>query len=385
MSPSLSVQDAGFLALALLFNTFTAPAVKLTQNPSGGYDYNKYCIYFIAEMIKLSVAGGWSIWKYQTDREMQRVMRVTQRDILQYAIPGFVFFAQNNLSFVALQHMSNAAFQLLLNMRIVAVALLTVTVLGKSLNKVKWFAIVLLTNGAVQYQLSDCSAGGGALKTSAEGLAVMAVIIVCAAGGNVATQLVMQTSMDQPLMFQNSILYSWGVLLNGFNWWRSVMVSSADAAAVPWFGNLTSSALFLCLFSAVYGLSISVILKRFGSLTRTFISTVAIVFNAVLDWLFFGESLGALEVTTFLTIFAAIFLFTILGDEWDKAERARNELAASLEPPLLKGEAGALSSSGGGSSTSSSSSSSAEGGGTAAAVEDGVDTSEASSPLIRRD
>ena len=37
-----------------------------------------------------------------------------------------MFFAQNNLSFLALQHMSNSAFQLLLNMRIVAVALLTV-------------------------------------------------------------------------------------------------------------------------------------------------------------------------------------------------------------------------------------------------------------------
>jgi len=63
----------------------------------------------------------------------------------------------------------------------------------------------------------------------------------------------------------------------------------------------------------VYGLSISVILKRFGSLTRTFISTVAIVLNAVLDTMFFGESLSVLELTTFLTIFAAIFLFTILG------------------------------------------------------------------------
>jgi len=46
--------------------------------------------------------------------------------VCRYAIPGFVFFAQNNLSFMALQHMSNSAFQLLLNMRIVAVALLTV-------------------------------------------------------------------------------------------------------------------------------------------------------------------------------------------------------------------------------------------------------------------
>jgi hypothetical protein len=37
----LTVQDAGFLTLALFFNTFTAPAVKLTQTSSGGYDYNK--------------------------------------------------------------------------------------------------------------------------------------------------------------------------------------------------------------------------------------------------------------------------------------------------------------------------------------------------------
>jgi len=106
------------------------------------------------------------------------------RPSARYAIPGFVFFAQNNLSFIALQHMSNAAFQLLLNMRIVAVALLTVMVLGKQLNKIKWFAIVLLTNGAVQYQLSGCSENGGALKTSAEGLMVMMVrltaLMVCA-------------------------------------------------------------------------------------------------------------------------------------------------------------------------------------------------------------
>ena len=240
-------------------------------------------------------------------------MKVSKRDLMQYAIPGFVFFAQNNLSFIALQHMSNAAFQLLLNMRIVAVALLTVVVLRKPLNKVKWFAIILLTNGAVQYQLAGGCAEGDVLKTSAEGLVVMAVIILCAAGGNIVTQMVMQQSMDQPLMLQNSILYAWGVGLNGFNWWWSV-----EAGGQPWFGQFSGSAFFLCLFSAVYGLSISVILKRFGSLTRTFISTVAIVLNALLDTAFFGESLSVLEFTTFLTIFAAIFLFSILGEEWEK-------------------------------------------------------------------
>lgn len=96
------------------------------------------------------------------------------------------------------------------------------------------------------------------------------------------------------------------------------MEAHGGSSKVPWFGDFGPAALFLCIFSAVYGLSISVILKRFGSLTRTFISTVAIVLNALLDAAFFGESLSTLEVTTFLTIFAAIFLFTILGDEWEK-------------------------------------------------------------------
>jgi hypothetical protein len=120
-----------------------------------------------------------------------------------------------------------------------------VLVLRKPLNKVKWFAILLLTNGAVQYQLSGggCDSSGGALKTSVEGLVVMAVIIVCAAGGNVATQMVMQASADQPLMLQNSLLYGWGVLLNGFNWWYSVEVNGA-----AWFGNFSGRAFFLCCF-----------------------------------------------------------------------------------------------------------------------------------------
>lgn len=242
-------------------------------------------------------------------------------DCHRYAIPGFVFFAQNNLSFIALQHMSNAAFQLLLNMRIVAVALLTVVLLRKPLNKVKWFAIILLTNGAVQYQLSGCNNEGG-LKTSMEGLMVMVVIIACAAGGNVVTQLVMQKNMDQPLMMQNSILYSWGVLMNGFNWFYSVRVAPVDTP-VAWFGGgFGGAALGLCVFNAVYGLSISVILKRFGSLTRTFISTVAIVLNAVLDAFFFDESITFQEITTFLTIFASIFLFTIIGDDWGRMTKA---------------------------------------------------------------
>ena len=79
----MTISDMGFLSLALFFNTFTAPAVKITQSEDGTYNYNKYCIYFVAEMIKFSVAAGWSVWKWQTEPEMRKVMKITKRDIAQ--------------------------------------------------------------------------------------------------------------------------------------------------------------------------------------------------------------------------------------------------------------------------------------------------------------
>ena len=48
-----TAEAMGFILAALFFNTLTAPVVKMTQNSEGGYDYNKWCIYFFAELLKL--------------------------------------------------------------------------------------------------------------------------------------------------------------------------------------------------------------------------------------------------------------------------------------------------------------------------------------------
>ena len=96
--------DVFFLLTALALNSMTAPMTKLTQNRHGGYDYNKSCIYFFAELLKLGVAVTWCIYKVVTtgDRKYS-FTQIDCADLMQYAIPGFVFFAQNNLSFIALQ------------------------------------------------------------------------------------------------------------------------------------------------------------------------------------------------------------------------------------------------------------------------------------------
>lgn len=76
-------EDVAFLAAALAFNTFTAPAVKITQSADGSYAYNKYSIYFVAELIKFLVAAGMTAYYYQTDPEIRPKLKVTKRDAWQ--------------------------------------------------------------------------------------------------------------------------------------------------------------------------------------------------------------------------------------------------------------------------------------------------------------
>ena len=72
-----TAEAMGFILAALFFNTLTAPVVKMTQNSEGGYDYNKWCIYFFAELLKLGVALAWCFKAYQeNDREVVNTVEI---------------------------------------------------------------------------------------------------------------------------------------------------------------------------------------------------------------------------------------------------------------------------------------------------------------------
>uniref|UniRef100_A0A6T8ZAV5 EamA domain-containing protein n=1 Tax=Haptolina ericina TaxID=156174 RepID=A0A6T8ZAV5_9EUKA len=123
----------------------------------------------------------------------------------------------------------------------------------------------------------------------------------------------MQKKMSQPLMLQNCVLYGWGVAFNGINWFQSM-------TSKPAIGILSFWPIVSIVFYAVYGLSISVIIKQFGSVTRTFINTAAICCTALLDFLVLGERITLLESTTFGIILIAIYIYSIPAPELAKLQ-----------------------------------------------------------------
>ena len=82
-------------------------------------------------------------------------------------------------------------------------------------------------------------------------------------------------------MVQNAMLYVWGVIFNGTNWILSAMPSADHHGPPTSCSVMWGVQVFSMVFYAIYGLSISIILKRFGAITRTFINTAAICFTAL--------------------------------------------------------------------------------------------------------
>jgi hypothetical protein len=115
------------------------------------------------------------------------------------------------------------------------------------------------------------------------------------------------------LMFQNAQLYAFGIIYNGLNWGMSVVGVTGNE---PVFGELGWRPVLAMVFYAVYGLTISFILKRFGALVRTFINAVAIVCNAAIDSVFFNSQVTVSDVTCFVVILSATVLYANLAQDY---------------------------------------------------------------------
>ena len=193
------------LLTALLFTTLAPVMMRYTQDELGGYSYNRSSVFFFSELLKLVLAWVWTLKLRQTDPAAGRQMVLVQSELVRYVGPAFFFFAQNNLQFIALMYMSSSAFQLLVNCRIILVAVASAVVLKQYLNPIKWLAILLLTTGSVQYQVSGCA--DEPMRVEPVGLLVVFLVACSAAGGNVVSELVMKDKMDQPLMFRTPPYY----------------------------------------------------------------------------------------------------------------------------------------------------------------------------------
>eukprot|EP00282_Hemiselmis_andersenii_P008023 CAMPEP_0114156268 /NCGR_PEP_ID=MMETSP0043_2-20121206/25957_1 /TAXON_ID=464988 /ORGANISM="Hemiselmis andersenii, Strain CCMP644" /LENGTH=430 /DNA_ID=CAMNT_0001251677 /DNA_START=27 /DNA_END=1316 /DNA_ORIENTATION=- len=82
---------------------------------------------------------------------------VNWRMTLKVAVPAFVYMVQNNLLFIATSNLDAATCQITYQLKVLTTALFAVTMLGKRIRPVKWFALCLLVAGIALVQAPSFS------------------------------------------------------------------------------------------------------------------------------------------------------------------------------------------------------------------------------------
>ena len=77
-------------------------------------------------------------------------------ETLKLLIPSGLYTLQNNLLFVALSNLDAATYQVTYQLKILTTAIFSVLMLGKQLNGLKWFSLVILMTGVSVVQVREC-------------------------------------------------------------------------------------------------------------------------------------------------------------------------------------------------------------------------------------
>ncbi|CAG8574326.1 3911_t:CDS:2 [Paraglomus occultum] len=133
---------------------------RIRQKP-GENMYIASTAVFLAEILKIIACLG-VMWYQAASFEtfvhtVQTEILGKPKEVVRMLIPSGLYALQNNLLYVALSNLEAATFQVTYQMKILSTAVFSVILLQKSLNRGKWFALVLLMIGVTLVQLQTVS------------------------------------------------------------------------------------------------------------------------------------------------------------------------------------------------------------------------------------
>ncbi|CAG8448455.1 6652_t:CDS:2 [Ambispora gerdemannii] len=156
-SASLTTAQLSLLVLVIQNSTLVLMMRCSRVRKSPDQMYIASTAVFLAEILKIIAC---LIVLLIQKRTLKRFINVIQKDIfeqpteiIKMIIPSALYALQNNLLYVALSNLEAATFQVTYQLKILSTAIFSVLMLGRSLSRGKWFALVLLMVGVTLVQL----------------------------------------------------------------------------------------------------------------------------------------------------------------------------------------------------------------------------------------
>ncbi|KAJ3159915.1 hypothetical protein HDU86_001179 [Geranomyces michiganensis] len=261
------------------------------------------------------------------------------------SVPAVLYFVQNNLQYLAVQHLDPATFQVTYQMKILTTALFSVLMLGRSLSRGKWMALILLTFGIAIVQMDGkqkpSSSSSSSVSSSSSSsssshmpqqqqplIGLVAVTIACILSGLAGVWFEKVLKGTQASLFLRNMQLCLFSLVPGLFFGVYLM----DGAAVREYGffqgyNAWTWAAIMC--QAIGGLIVALVVKYADNILKGFATSLSIILSSVASYFLFD-----FKLTLMFTIGSSVVLYaTHLYGLPDKVGIAKRAASYSMSRP----------------------------------------------------
>ncbi|KAI9281640.1 nucleotide-sugar transporter [Sporodiniella umbellata] len=275
---------------------------------------------FLAEVLKI-VACLW-VMRYQQGN-WNRFSTMVKKEILlkptetlKMLIPSGLYALQNNLLYVALSNLEAATFQVTYQMKIMSTAVFSVALLGRSLGRDKWFALLLLMMGVTLVQSQSMARPSTAAPSAADELlmvpqnpliGLIAVITSCVSSGFAGCyfEKILKTS-DTSMWVRNIQLGISGAFFSFIGMLVYDLQPIKEGGLLQGYNGLTW---IVVANQALGGLLVAIVVKYADNILKGFATSLSIIVSGIISIYLFNFQPSGVFILGALVVMASSYLY----------------------------------------------------------------------------
>lgn len=247
--------------------------------------------------------------------------------MLKLSVPSLLYTVQNNLLYYALSHLDAATFQVGYQVKILTTAFFSMFLLGKSLTRLQWISLIILTIGVSLAQLAAHENKQEHENTTAGFIAVL--LAACTSGfSGVWFERILKGSTTS--LWLRNIQMGCSSLIVGF----IGVYTSNDRESVMtngFFYGYTSLVWMVILLQAIGGLVVAVVVKYADNILKGFAASFSIVTSCILCFFFFDFNPNLMFLVGAILVNLSMYMYSYTpnakkNDDAKGAEYTQNDL-----------------------------------------------------------
>lgn len=305
----------GILVLLTLQNAGQTVILKYAQQIGSHPDtlemmlvveFSKFCV----SVLLFACFEADSSWQ-------QYFMPSALRRTISLAPPAFLFVAQNQILFIAVENLDAPVFQALSQLKILFAGVFSVLLLNKQLSPVQWVALVLLACGAALVQVEGSLCHEVAVKSKANPFTgLVAVVIITAISGLAGCYTEkMLKSVPLPMWLQSAevALFSVASLSMLLVWARAGALASTLTSTQPMLDSFGKGFIpftwVAILVMSIGGLIVVAALKYADNVMKGMAVVASLLVTSVISSAVLGSKISPVFVLATVIICCSMFLY----------------------------------------------------------------------------